>query len=97
MKSRIARVSVHQTSKTLAFIYFLLALVILPFGLVVSLVSPVDQTVPAIFWVFFPVVYACLAYVGFAIACGIYNFVAKRAGGIEFQTENVEGSPAPSL
>ncbi len=95
MKSRIARVSIHQTAKTLAFIYGLLALIILPVIILVSMNQPpVDETVPWIFWIFFPPLYACAAYVGFAILLSIYNFVAKRSGGVEFETESVEAPSA---
>jgi hypothetical protein len=90
MKSRIARISVHQTSKTLAFIYGLLALLITPFMVIFSLSEPVDESVPAVVWLFFPLIYAALAYPGFAILFLIYNFVAKRAGGIEMEMAPVE-------
>jgi hypothetical protein len=91
MKSRIARVSIHQTAKTLAFIYGLLALIILPVVVLISMNQPpVDETVPWIVWIFFPPLYAAAAYVGFAILLAIYNFIAKRSGGVELEMESVE-------
>lgn len=93
MKSRIARVSVHQTSKTLSLIYGLIALIIMPFGIAFSLIEPVDESLPAILWLFFPLIYAGLAYVAFALIITIYNFIAKRWGGVEFQIENVDAPP----
>ncbi len=93
MKSRIARVSVHQTSKTLALIYALIALIMMPFGIAFSLIEPVDESLPAILWLFFPFIYGALAYVAFALMIMIYNFIAKRWGGVEFQTESVDAPP----
>jgi hypothetical protein len=93
MKHRIARISVHQTSKTLAFVYGVLALVILPFGMLMSSVAPVDESVPVLFWLLFPPLYAGIAYIAFVILAAIYNFVAGRVGGVEVQLDEA-GTPS---
>jgi hypothetical protein len=37
--------------------------------------------------VMFPIIYACIGFVGALIACALYNVVASMVGGIELEVE----------
>ena len=78
---QIKHFSVHQTSKVVALAYFCLTLVLVPVFVVMMLnVRGPEKW----FFVLAPLVYALIGYVFTALACFIYNFLAKRVGGIEF-------------
>jgi hypothetical protein len=98
MRQQIRRFSVHQTAKLVAMIYGLLSLIIVPIIFLVSRAAPgAESAFPfgGAFLLLVPVLYAVFGYLGTALACFIYNFVAGFAGGVEFDIEPKGGAVAP--
>ena len=89
MKKQLAHISIHQTSKVIAYIYFLLSLIILiPIGAFTLFV--VEDRSLAIFWFILPFAYLVCGYLGSALFCFFYNKIARMVGGIEFTLTNAE-------
>ena len=91
MKTQITHVSVHQTSKVVGLMYFFLMLLFVPVGIAFIAFVPHDPQQPqqrlmGFFFLFAPVLYAVIGYLGFALASLLYNALAKRVGGFEFET-----------
>ena len=91
MTTPITHVSVHQTSKVVALMYFCFMLLFVPIGIAFLAFIPSDPQQPqqrfmGLFFLFAPVVYGVIGYLGFALAAWLYNVLAKLVGGIEFDT-----------
>jgi hypothetical protein len=87
MKKQIVQVSVLQSSKVAAGIYFVTAI---PAALLVGLAtSMTSQGVSLVMLVILPLAYAFFGFLGSLLAACIYNLVAARIGGFEFTTEEV--------
>ena len=83
MRRQVVRLSVHQTSKVLAVLYFVMGVVLMPFLLLASRAAPDGRGMGLGFALVMPVVYALFGYVFVAITCAAYNLVARYTGGIE--------------
>ncbi len=91
-KRRVKRISVLQTSLVAAIVLLFVSLIfVIPFGLVMALVSSFDSSsfviwsIPLIFVV--PIFYGAFGFISTAIVCLVYNLVAKWTGGIEIEIE----------
>ncbi len=89
MRYRVTRLSVHQTAKTMAFLYAAFGLVFLPFGVFLTLLLPQREGPGLVFWLIFPILYGVIGYVAVAIGCALYNLIAGLAGGVEAELEQV--------
>lgn len=83
MKHQIGRFSVHQTAKTMAFLYLVFGFVYIPLGFLTDSAAAPDASLGWI-WFMMPILMAVFGYVIIAIMCALYNFIAKNTGGIEF-------------
>lgn len=91
MKIQIRRFSPHQNAKVISILMAVSSLVLfVPLYLLFVLVPPEDgQARPPVYMLLvFPLVYLVMGYVMVAIACAIYNLVARYTGGIEYDTED---------
>jgi uncharacterized membrane protein YhdT len=83
----IKRFSVHQNAKMMAVMSLALSLIfVLPFLLLASFAGPGRGGFP--FWlvIVMPVVYLVMTYIMMAIMGWIYNMLAPKIGGLEFET-----------
>ena len=86
MKKQLTRFSVHQSSKFLAVLYFILAAIFcIPAAAIVGFSNEGGHWG---IWLVIPVVYLILTYIVSAIIFWIYNGVASVAGGLEFELED---------
>lgn len=92
MATQIRRFSVHQTAKVFAIMYFVMFLLCLPIALVVFAMAPPPQRNFGYFLLFAPVVYAVIGYLGVALCAALYNVIAPRVGGIEFELGDRSGA-----
>lgn len=92
MKNRIGRFSVHQSAKTLAFVYFVLGFIYIPIGYLADAASPPDERVGWL-WFLGPIVFALVGYLVIALVCALYNFVAAKTGGVEFTITSEASGP----
>lgn len=86
---QITRFSVHQTAKVVALGYFCFTLIFIPFFLFIAFQ---DAGPMKWFFVAAPLAYGVLGYLFTAFACVVYNFLARRVGGIEFAVSNRDES-----
>ena len=89
MKKQITAISLVQTAKVAAAIYFVLACVGAVFFALISLVS--GKFGGFLFAIIVPFLYAAVGFVVVFIGAWIYNQVAKRVGGVEFTVTEVRG------
>ncbi|NLD36810.1 MAG: hypothetical protein GX654_08075 [Desulfatiglans sp.] len=94
---RIKKIGVVQTAKFAAIMYFIFsAIIMIPIGLITMVTGPAKDSFPGlfgglfggIFMIIMPIIYAVLGFIFVAIACLIYNLIARFAGGIEIELEN---------
>ena len=109
MKFRIRRFGVVRTANVAAVIYLLITLVfVIPFALVLFAAGPVTMTdgfgnttsvsIPPVFVLLIPLLYAGLGWVFTALFCLIYNLAARFTGGAEFQLDGTPSqAPTPSV
>jgi hypothetical protein len=91
MKTQITHVSIHQTSKVFALLYFCFSLLAVPIGIVMIAGGPQGLGM-GVFLIFTPVIYGVMGYLGSAVFGLLYNFLAARVGGIEFERIDQPGT-----
>ena len=74
-----------QTAKMASCLYFVISLVFIPIVIIVSLAKP-NNPFPWLL-LFMPLIYAVVGFIFTALATFVYNLLAKRLGGIEFNLE----------
>ena len=87
---QITRISINQTSKVVAITYLLLLFLFIPLAYVADTTAPPEEQLGMLLWGLLPLIVAALTYVVTAVACAIYNWVAKHVGGIEFTLDPKE-------
>jgi hypothetical protein len=87
MLKQLTHISVHQTSKVCAALYFFItALFSIPLGLI-ALFTDITQ---GIAFFIFPFIYAILGYIISAVTALFYNWIVKYIGGLEFTLSEVD-------
>jgi hypothetical protein len=93
MKKQIVHVSVLQTSKVAAALYFVMSL---PFVLIMMIpVMLAGSSMPGLsvgMLIAMPIIYLIFGFIFTAVAAWIYNIVAKVVGGFEFSVNEVPGA-----
>jgi len=108
---RLVRIGVLNAGIVMTVFYGLIALLIVPFLIIIPLVGPaasgggssdpdstaLDAGVMVATAVFMPLVYAPFGFVFGVITAAIYNLVARFTGGLEFQfADDAPPDPGPS-
>ena len=91
MQYRLTRFGIHPTALIVAIIYFVLALIFVPFLYLATRNAP-NGSFPPIVLIIGPICYGIFGYVFAAIGCWLYNLVASWVGGIALTLE--PGEPA---
>jgi hypothetical protein len=96
MRKRLRKLSVVQTSTVAGVLYGLLGLLVVPFILTFGLFEgsegmPFGIGGGLIGALVIPVGYGLLGFIGTAVACLLYNAIARITGGIEFEVEDLVG------
>ena len=94
---QIKSFGVLQTSKVMGAVYFSLGLLIMMFFFALAMIAPHPRShAPRslVMFLFAPVLYGVAGFIGTAIMCWLYNAIAKRIGGIEFEVSGEPGPPA---
>lgn len=90
MKKQIISIAPLQTAKVLAVLYFAITLPFIILSTLFMLVIPGDRTSSfSGFILLTPILYALFGFVFTLFGAWVYNKVAERIGGIEFQTQDV--------
>ena len=91
MKKQITSISLVQTAKVAAVLYFLIGLFAAVFLLLAALFAPGNRVGSLAMALFTPLLYAFFGFVFVFVAGWIYNLVARRIGGVEFTVTAVRG------
>jgi hypothetical protein len=86
LKKQITSFSAVQTGKVFAALYFVFSI---PFVILMALMLPFSKGASpfsGLFLIALPILYAMMGFVFVALGAVLYNFVAKRVGGIEYTT-----------
>jgi hypothetical protein len=88
MKKQILQVSVMQSAKVIAVLYFVMSI---PFFALMALsaVSEPSSGIRVAGWLAMPLAYAFGGFLGCVISASVYNIIAARIGGFEFTTAEV--------
>ena len=92
MRYRIRRFGIQATALIVAVIYFVFALVLVPFFYLASRNAPGGGSFPAVVMVIGPIAYGIVGYVFTAIGCWLYNIAASWTGGIALTLEPDEAA-----
>jgi hypothetical protein len=95
MKKQIARISIWQSSKIMTAFYCLLGFIYTLIGIPMLVFGGDRLRIVGIFYLFGPIFFAVIGFVFFAVSAAIYNVLAKRLGGVEFEELAVEETPDP--
>jgi hypothetical protein len=89
MKKQITQISIHQTAKVFAILYFvIIAIITVPTGIYYAFYLSDMMNAAAMFLApFFGLI---LNYILSAIICALYNLIAKAFGGIEITFTDVQ-------
>jgi len=82
MKMQINKISVHRSSKLLAFMNAMFALLLVPLGIIVLIYGKEDRASGFIL-ILSPMFLGIITYINAAIGFWVYNFIAGRFGGLE--------------
>ena len=88
MRRQITHVSVGQTSKVIASLYFVVAVVIAVIAFIAVSVTGANNFSPMLI-LLFPIIYGIVIWLVFALMLSVYNMVAARIGGVEFESVDV--------
>jgi hypothetical protein len=91
MHTQIVRFAPHQTAKLFAVLYGVMGLIFVPLFLIVSSFGPTGSRISPAFAIVIPIIYLIFGYIFVNIGCHLYNFVAKHLGGIEVETQAMDG------
>jgi len=90
MKKQLTHVSVLQSGKILGALYFIMGFIYTLFGIPMVILGGPQVKVMGYFYAFMPIILGVGGFICFVIFIALYNLLAKRIGGIEFEVTEVE-------
>lgn len=88
---QVVQIGIGQTAKVLAILYFIMTAIFCVIAAPFVLMRGSETPMPfggaflGFMLIAAPFLYAIVAYLGAALVSVIYNFVARRFGGVEFE------------
>jgi hypothetical protein len=92
MVQRLSRFSIGQTAKVVGLLYGLMGLIFVPFFLLATMLAPNEAGFGVGFALALPILYGLLGFIFTAIGCALYNWVARKVGGIEVSLDTEVGT-----
>ncbi len=92
MRRQISRISIGQTSKFFAVFYGIIGLIIAVLYLFTTKLAAGAEFNPVVA-LGFPIIYAAFIWVCTALVAWVYNQIASRIGGVEFEVIDVASNP----
>lgn len=96
MKKQVIRVSILQSSKIITILYFLLGLLYLLVGVPMIIFGNDQLRIIGTIYCAMPILMAVIGFVCFVICAAVYNLLAKRLGGMEFEVIDIPEGPNPA-
>ena len=90
MKKQISRISVAQTSKVIAILYIAFSLLYSLIGIPMIIFGGSEVKIMGFMYLFMPVIMGLFGFIFVAFACWVYNLVAGKFGGVEFEVKEIE-------
>ena len=90
MKKQISRISVAQTSKVTAILYVAFSLLYSLIGIPMIIFGGSEMKIMGFMYLFMPILMGLFGFIFVAFACWVYNLVANKFGGVEFEVKNME-------
>lgn len=94
MKKQIVRISILQSSKIATILYFLLGFLYLLIGVPMAIFGNDQIRFMGIIYCAMPILMAIIGFIGFVIVAALYNLIAQRVGGLEFDMIDVPDGAA---
>lgn len=88
MKKQIVQVSILQSAKVMAALYFVISIPMALLMMIPAMLSPAPGVSVGML-ILMPVFYTLFGFLFSLFGAWIYNLVAKRIGGFEFQTVEI--------
>ena len=90
MKKQLIRISILQSSKIITALHVLMGFIYTLIGIPMIMFGSKQLKIMGIIYALMPVIMAVIGFVFFVILAALYNFLARRLGGIEVETKNIE-------
>ena len=90
MKKQISRISVAQTSKVMAILYVIFSLLYSLIGIPMIIFGGSDVKIMGYMYLFMPIIMGIFGFIFVALGCWVYNLVAGKFGGVEFEVKDIE-------
>ncbi|MCK5528392.1 MAG: hypothetical protein KAI74_01805 [Kiritimatiellae bacterium] len=90
MKKQISRISVDQTSKVIAILYVIFSLLYSLIGIFMIVFGGPEMKIMGGIYIFMPILMGIFGFIFVALGCWIYNLVAGKFGGIEFEVKDMQ-------
>ena len=87
MKHQIKSISIAQTSMVAAILYACMGILYFVIGIFMLLFGGLKF--PGIMFLFMPIIMAVFGFLGVALFSWIYNIIASKVGGVEFELEEL--------
>ena len=94
MKKQIKRISVAQTSKIIAILYVVFSLLYSVIGIPMIMFGGSEMKVMGFMYLFMPILAGIFGFIFVALGCWVYNLVAGKFGGVEFEVKDIEETMA---
>ena len=90
MKKQISRISIAQTSKVIAILYVIFSLLYSLIGIPMIIFGGSDVKMMGYMYLFMPIIMGIFGFIFVALGCWVYNLVAGKFGGVEFEVKDIE-------
>lgn len=90
MKQQLIRISIIQSSKVMTALYVLMGFLYTLVGIPMIIFGNSGVRVMGVIYAFGPIWMGILGFIFFVIFAAIYNLLAERLGGFEFEIKNID-------
>jgi hypothetical protein len=90
MKKQLIAISILQSSKIATALYVLMGFIYTLIGIPMVIFGSGQMRIIGVIYVFGPVIMGLVGFIFFVIFALVYNLLAKRLGGFEFEVKNIE-------
>lgn len=90
MKKQITSISILQTSKIATALYAIMGLIYSLIGIPMIIFGEEGMRIVGVIYLLGPLWMTALGFVFFVIFAALYNLLASKLGGVEFEVKDIE-------
>jgi len=90
MKKQLIHISILQSSKIMTALYVLLGFIYTLIGIPMIIFGNNQIRIMGAFYVLMPIIMGIFGFIFFVIFAAIYNLLAERLGGFEFEIKTMD-------